>query len=85
MLQDLEDEKIDLGEVERGAFFDLLLQNTIEGFFSDPLYGGNRDFAGWTLIGFPGPRYDYTPYIEQYGEPYPLPVVGIEGRKTYPA
>jgi len=39
------------------AFFDLLLQTPIEGFFSDPIYGGNRDMIGWKLIGFPGARY----------------------------
>ena len=33
----------------------MLLQNTVEGFLADPMYGGNRDFVGWKLIGFPGP------------------------------
>ncbi len=61
-------------------FFELLLQNAKEGFFADPMYGGNRDFAGWKMIGFPGPRYDYEPYIENYGEPYPFPTVGLLGR-----
>ena len=32
----------------------------MEGFLADPMYGGNRDFAGWKLIGFPGPRYNYV-------------------------
>ena len=31
----------------------MLWQNTNEGFFADPMYGGNRDFAGWKLIGLP--------------------------------
>ncbi len=43
-------------------------QNTVEGFLADPVYGGNRDFIGWKLIGFPGPRYNYVAEIEQYGE-----------------
>ena len=40
------------GSVESKAFFALLLQNTMEGFFADPLYGGNRDMAGWSSSAF---------------------------------
>lgn len=58
----------------------MLWQNTQEGFLADPMYGGNRGFAGWKLIGFPGPRYNYVEEITQYGKPYPLPPVGILGR-----
>lgn len=36
------------------AFFNLLRRHTLEGFLSDPMYGGNRDFIGWKLIGFHG-------------------------------
>lgn len=43
-----------------GDFFTKLRNDTIEGMFSDPLYGGNRDMAGWRLIGFPGARGFYT-------------------------
>ena len=41
------------------TFFDLSGRTPMEGFFADPLYLGNRDLAGWKLIGFPGTRYDY--------------------------
>jgi len=34
------------------AFFELVLGHTLEGTFSGPLYGGNRDFIGWQLIGY---------------------------------
>jgi len=37
-----------------GAFFDLIYQLVMEGFFADPIYGGNRDKASWAMIGFPG-------------------------------
>lgn len=37
-------------------FFDLLLQNTKEGYFSDPCYGGNHGMSAWVHIGFPGAR-----------------------------
>ena len=35
-------------------FFEALLQSAMEGFFADPIYGGNRNKAGWKMIGFPG-------------------------------
>ena len=36
------------------VFFGMLYQNVMEGMFADPIYGGNRNKAGWKLIGFPG-------------------------------
>jgi hypothetical protein len=37
-------------------FFNRVRRLTLEGMFSDPYYGGNRNFAGWDLIRYPGPR-----------------------------
>jgi choline dehydrogenase-like flavoprotein len=37
------------------AFFPLLALHTRQGFYGDPVYGGNRDHVGWKMIGFPGP------------------------------
>jgi gluconate 2-dehydrogenase gamma chain len=37
------------------GFFDLLVFHTRQGFYADPVYGGNADFIGWQVIGFPGP------------------------------
>jgi hypothetical protein len=42
------------------AFFTKLRNDTIEGVFSDPIHGGNRDMVGWRLIGYPGARGFYT-------------------------
>lgn len=36
------------------TFFAMLYDNVMEGMFADPIYGGNRDKAGWKLVGFPG-------------------------------
>ena len=55
----------------------------MEGFFSDPIYGGNRDMAAWKMIGFPGARYDSAPYVARHDQPYPLPPVGIGGRPDW--
>jgi gluconate 2-dehydrogenase gamma chain len=83
-LKALEDGKAELkGGFDGKAFFELLLQNTVEGFFADPIYGGNRDMAGWRLIGFPGARYDYRDFVARHGEAYPLPPVGLMGRREW--
>src|SRR5437879_12466506 len=37
-------------------FFNLLRTHTIQGTFADPFYGGNENFIGWELIGYPGAR-----------------------------
>jgi gluconate 2-dehydrogenase gamma chain len=36
------------------VFWGTLYQTVMEGMFADPIYGGNRNKAGWKLIGFPG-------------------------------
>lgn len=65
------------------GFFQLLWQNTKEGFFSDPVYGGNKDMAGWKMIGFPGARYDYRDWVEKHNQPYPYPPVGISDHPNW--
>lgn len=43
------------------AFFTQLRNDTIEGMFGDPMYGGNIDLVGWKLIGYPGAQRSYAP------------------------
>ena len=62
-------------------FFSILLQNTKEGFFCDPIHGGNKGMVGWTLIGFPGARADFMDWVER-NEPYPFPAVSIRGERA---
>ena len=71
VLVGLEDGSIVLKDLEGADFFALLLQNTQEGFFADPIYGGNRDMAGWKLVGFPGARYDYRDWVSRHNERLP--------------
>lgn len=80
LLHGLEGGKIELPGVSAAQFFSLLWQNTVEGFFSDPIYGGNRDMVGWKLIGFPGARYDYREYLHHNGKRVELPPVALKGR-----
>ena len=51
------------GGVDSKSFFAMLLQNTKEGYFSDPIYGGNKDMGAWKMIGFPGAHYDYKEWV----------------------
>ncbi|CAG9207071.1 gluconate 2-dehydrogenase subunit 3 family protein [Burkholderia vietnamiensis] len=81
-----------LGALEKGAtpiddvpsavFFGQLLQNTREGYFCDPVHGGNRDMAAWKMIGFPGARADFMDFVNQNGKPYPYGPVSINGERT---
>jgi gluconate 2-dehydrogenase gamma chain len=51
-------------EVAPNQFFQTVRQHTIIGFLADPKYGGNRDYVGWQVSGYPGPRHalgGYTP------------------------
>jgi len=83
VLSGLETGEIKLNNGDGKLFFETILANTIEGFFADPIYGGNRDMAGWRLIGFPGARYDYRDHIAKHNQPYPLPPVSILGRSDW--
>lgn len=80
VLNAIDQGQLDIPGVPVRKFFEMLVQNTVEGFFADPIYGGNRNFIGWRLIGFPGPRYNYVAEIGQYGKRYDMPFVSIGGR-----
>jgi gluconate 2-dehydrogenase gamma chain len=60
------------------VFWTALYQTVIEGMFSDPIYGGNRNKVGWQLIGFPGAIAVHRDHVEQYrGKPFPNKPVSI--------
>jgi len=63
----LETGGMDLGGVPSNVFFEHLWECTIEGFFSDPVYGGNRDMVAWRMIGFPGAYASYYDLVDQHG------------------
>jgi gluconate 2-dehydrogenase gamma chain len=66
-LKSLEAGAHDLDGVPSSVFFDALWQMTVEGFFSDPVYGGNRDMVAWRMIGFPGAYADYFEAVDRHG------------------
>jgi gluconate 2-dehydrogenase gamma chain len=81
-LQSMEKGQFEFPRVPASALFLQLLENTREGYFSDPMYGGNRDMVAWRWIGFPGTRADFTDWIDQAGTEYPYGPVSIGGTKT---
>jgi gluconate 2-dehydrogenase gamma chain len=86
VLKGLESGAITLdGSVDSKTFFAMLLQNTKEGYFSDPIYGGNKDMAAWKMIGFPGAHYDYKEWVSRHGERVPYRTVGFKGRPGWKA
>jgi gluconate 2-dehydrogenase gamma chain len=80
VLGGLEKGSLELGSIKSKAFFEMFLQNTVESFFADPIYGGNRDMAGWKLIGFPGAHYDYREFVSKHNQKLDIQPVGIKGR-----
>ncbi|MDH2328107.1 gluconate 2-dehydrogenase subunit 3 family protein [Cereibacter sp. SYSU M97828] len=74
------------GEVELAPeirdFFKILLQNTKEGYFADPIYGGNAGMAAWAYIGFPGARAAYKEWVGRHNIAYPLGPVSISGDRA---
>jgi gluconate 2-dehydrogenase gamma chain len=60
------------------AFFNALLEISMEGFFADPIYGGNRAMAAWKMVGYPGLPATYRQDISKYfGKKYDKPPQSI--------
>ena len=66
VLKGLEQGKVALEVVPAQEFFNLLLNATMEGFFADPIYGGNRGKVSWKMVGFPGVVAIYSEHIKTY-------------------
>jgi len=63
------------------AFFNTLRTHTMEGMFADPIYGGNKDFAGWRLVGFPGAQQIFTEEDMQSPKAFTRePIIGLQSR-----
>jgi gluconate 2-dehydrogenase gamma chain len=54
VLEGLDRSSITLDRISGKQFFDIAYQAAMEGLFSDPIYGGNRDKTAWKMIGYPG-------------------------------
>jgi len=77
-LTKMEKGEINLGsDINSQALFELMLQNVREGYLADPIYGGNKNMSGWKMIGFPGARYDYRPYVDRHNQDLQLIPVSL--------
>lgn len=65
ILQKLEAGEVEMDLVASPVFFNLLLNTTIQGCFCDPLYGGNKNMAGWKMKEFPGAQMSYIAYTQE--------------------
>ena len=55
-------------------------RRALDGYFGDPMYGGNKDMAAWKMIGYPGVRADFTDWVDKPSR-YPYGPVSIYGRR----
>ena len=58
-----------LTDLQQTPFFALVRTHTIQGTFCDPAYGGNANFAGWDLLGYPGVRLAVTAEDQRMASP----------------
>jgi gluconate 2-dehydrogenase gamma chain len=65
-LKAMEEGKAEFVGLGSKQFFDALLTITMEGFFSDPIYGGNRNKVSWKMLGFPGLPATYADKADEY-------------------
>lgn len=80
-LKTLEDGEAGLAP-ELRLFFTTLLANTKEGYFADPIHGGNHRMQSWVYIGFPGARAAYREWPTRHNIRYPLGPVSISGERA---
>ncbi len=64
IMSELEKGDLKMKSIESDGFFALLKQATMEGAFSDPLYGGNKNMDGWRMKEFGGAVTSYADVIE---------------------
>lgn len=82
ILKDFETDEVDFNvpksTAAAGFFFQLLRTATLEGVYSDPIYRGNRDMAGWKMKQFPGHQHSYLDTIDtdEFQDIEPMPNFG---------
>lgn len=80
LIRALEAGERDAGEIPGKRFYTEIQQNTIEGYFADPVYSGNRNAAGWRMIGFPGAHAYYLSEVDRHNMAYERAPTGIAYR-----
>ncbi|WP_223595301.1 gluconate 2-dehydrogenase subunit 3 family protein [Neobacillus bataviensis] len=65
ILKDFEEDKVNITTISPSGFFNMLRSSTLEGVYSDPLYGGNKNMDGWKMRNYPGSQMAYASVIEK--------------------
>lgn len=76
-MKSFEEGAAQFSDVPAKDFFEALLALAMEGFFADPIYGGNRDCASWKMIGYPGQPANYRDYQRYFGKRFDQPPQSI--------
>lgn len=66
LLHEIRDGKLDFASIPARAWLSQALNDAIEGYFSDPVHGGNAGMESWKMVGFPGPFRVYSQELEKY-------------------
>ncbi|SJL83794.1 gluconate 2-dehydrogenase subunit 3 family protein [Vibrio palustris] len=82
LLERIEQGERELPGLDGTLFFKHLLALTKQGFFSDPMHGGNKHMAAWKMIGFPGARSSFYEWKDNTDKPYSIAPVAIKGVKS---
>jgi gluconate 2-dehydrogenase gamma chain len=67
VIKDMEANKATGFTPDSFTFFSAVREHTVQGMFSDPVYGGNKGFAGWNLIRYPGVKMPVTAHDQRVG------------------
>jgi gluconate 2-dehydrogenase gamma chain len=65
-LETMDAGEAEFNEINGKQFFEMLYQSAMEGFFADPIYGGNRDKVSWRMVGYPGLPATYASKALEY-------------------
>ncbi|WP_411830578.1 gluconate 2-dehydrogenase subunit 3 family protein [Paenibacillus lautus] len=65
VLTAFQNDEVKLTTISASGFFNLLRSSTLEGVYSDPLYGGNKNMQGWVMRQYPGNQMAYTNIIDK--------------------
>jgi gluconate 2-dehydrogenase gamma chain len=65
-LKAMDEGKVQFNEINAKQFFEMLLASAMEGFFADPIYGGNREKVSWRMVAYPGLPATYASKALEY-------------------
>lgn len=65
VLTAFQDDKVNITTISASGFFNMLRSAVLEGVYSDPMYGGNKNMQGWLMRKYPGAQMSYANIIDK--------------------